>query len=329
MSITRLRVAAIAATMGLVCPAFAADLPTKAPVKVADPPLFLVNENTVGISYQFKATNPGSGYSPKEVVSFTHFDIWAYGTNLFAVDWLKATHGTPRNSKQYGTPVAACDFPLVPIGGSAAVGCEGYTEIYGLFRSTLGWNQLSGSKMFAWGPLTNIEFAAGVDANTDNTSLGSAKRSFQGGLQFDFAMPYKGFLNASVLAYQEYQNDSIAAFLGTNPSGKVKFNTAYATEIVYVQPLGFLPPSIPLTYKAFVGVHGPKGPGETGARGRITEYNTQQTLSLDVGKVFWDKPDRVNVWAGYRWWKNKFGLDPAVLPFTLESTWLAGMTMAF
>jgi hypothetical protein len=37
------------------------------------------------------------------------------------------------------------------------------------------------------------------------------------------------------------------------------------------------------------------------------------------------------VWAGYRWWKNKFGLDPATTGFvgTLEKTWLTGVTIAF
>jgi hypothetical protein len=29
--------------------------------------------------------------------------------------------------------------------------CPGYTEIYGFFRSTLGWSQLSGTKAFSIG----------------------------------------------------------------------------------------------------------------------------------------------------------------------------------
>ena len=49
------------------------------------------------------------------------------------------------------------------------------------------------SKAFAIGPLTNIEFHFGGDLNTDNTTLGSAKRAIMGGLQFDFETPYKGF----------------------------------------------------------------------------------------------------------------------------------------
>ena len=70
---------------------------------------------------------------------------------------------------------------------------------------------------------------------------------------------------------------------------------------------GFLPPSLPLTYKALVVIHGPKGCGETCATLgpgllRTTEYLTQQSLNLDVGKMAWDTPNQFSVWVGYRWW---------------------------
>jgi hypothetical protein len=304
-----------AATIGT---AGAADLPVKAPVKVLEAPFFLVNDNSVSYHYEFNATNPGAGNSPKHVSTFTHFDVWAYGTNFFNIDWLKATNGTT-------TPAAPCGFP------NAFTGCVGYTEIYGLYRSTLGWNQIFNTKMFSAGPLTNIEFVWGTDFNTDNTTLESAKRSIQAGLQADFATPYKGFINVGAFAYKEWQNDGIAKTLGTNPTGKVEFDTTWAIEALYVQPLGFLPASIPLTFKSFAVIHGPKGAGETGAAKRTTEYLTQQTLSLDVGQMVMGKPGKVAIWAAYRWWKNKFGIDPVAsgLGYTLESTWLTGATWTF
>ena len=54
-------------------------------------------------------------------------------------------------------------------------------------------------------------------------------------------------------------DDGVASSLGTNPGGHVNFNTTWGIELNYVQPLGFLPSSIPLTYKALVSIHGPKG----------------------------------------------------------------------
>ena len=317
-----------------------ADKPVPAmPTKAKEPPpLFIVNDNIVGYYYVPTATNPGAGYTPKHVLFFNHFDVWTYGTNFFSVEWLKATNG---KAPPFGTPAAPCDQngPLDPPGSER---CPGYTEIYGFFRSTLGWNQLSGTKAFSIGPLTNIEFAFGADLNTDNTTLGSAKRSIQAGLQFDFETPYKGFFNVGVFAYKEWQHDGFASTFPfqpiPNPSGKVEFDPTWAVEINYSQPLGFLPPWLPLKYKALVVMHGPKGCGEPcqplgPGLIRTTEYLTQQVLVFDVGKALWNLPQRYAIFAGYRWWKNKFGIDPNQPngPFiaTLESTWLAGTAMKF
>jgi hypothetical protein len=41
----------------------------------------------------------------------------------------------------------------------------------------LGLNELTGTKNFSAGPLTNVALLAGFDLNTDNTNLKSAKRS--------------------------------------------------------------------------------------------------------------------------------------------------------
>jgi len=311
--------------------------PTEKPAAKEPPPLFIVNDNIIGYYYLPTATNPGAGQTPKNVVVFNHFDVWTYGTNFFNAEYLKATNG---RAPPFGTPAAPCDQngPLDPPGSER---CPGYTEIYGFLRSTLGWNQLSGTKMFAAGPLTNIEFAFGVDANTDNTTLGSAKRSIQAGLQFDFDSPYKGFLNVAAYAYKEWQHDGFASMEAVfgidalNPGGKVNYDTTWAIEMLYVQPLSFQP--LPLTFKSFAVIHGPKGCGEPCNPGpglkRTTEYLTQQTLALDVGKLAWGKADQFSVWTAYRWWKNKFGIDPNQpgfsFPFTVESTWLTGATLTF
>jgi hypothetical protein len=313
----------------------AADMPVKAPPKPAAPtPFFIVNDNSMSSSYVFKGAVPGTGFTPKYVVNFTHFDVWAYGTNFFTIDYLKATKGgtpgVPVNTPGFGGPAAPCDNPLY--GGPQV--CPGFTEIYGLFRSTLGWNQIFNTKAFAAGLLTNIEFVWGADANTDNTTLGSAKRDIVGGLQFDFSAPYKGFLNVAVMAYKEWQHDGFGAanVFGYNPSGKVDFDTTWAIEALYVQPLGFLPPSVPLTFKSFTFVHGPKGAGEPVVAERTTEYMTQQTLSLDVGQMAIGKPNMFSAWVSYRWWKNKFGIDDIAvsgLCCTTESTWIVGTTYTF
>lgn len=294
--------------------ASAADMPVKAVKAVTPAPFFFVNDNSISYHYEYLATNPGAGKTPKHVLTFTHFDVWAYGTNFINIDWLKATRGSE-------TPTAT--------------GTEGYTEIYGFFRSTFGFNEVFGTKAFSMGPMTNVSLMIGADLNTDNTALGSAKRSIETGLQFSFATPYKGFLNLTPTIYKEWQHDGFAAGGALNPSGAVSFNTTWGFEYLWVQPLAFLPPSVPLTFKAFGTVHGPKGCGEPCAVGLVrgTEWYAQQNLELDIGKMLGARPGMYSVWGGYRYWVNKFGIKSGQ-PFgnftgTVESTWLTGATIAF
>jgi len=313
----------------------AAEPPPGKPTQAPKPPsFFIVNDNVIGYYFLPTATNPGAGTTPKNVLFFTHFDVWSYGTNYVQVEFLKATNG---RNPPLGTPESPCDQ-----GGAAfppgAKQCDGYSEVYGFWRGTLGWNQIFNTKAFASGPMTNIEFAYGVDLNWDNTTLASRKRSIQAGLQFDFATPYKGFLNVGVYGYKEWQNDGFASTFPfqpiPNPSGNVDFNPTWAVEVNYAQPLG----TSPFKYKALLVIHGPKGCGETcqplgPGLIRTTEYLTQQVLVFDVGQAFWNQPDRFAIFGGYRWWKNKFGISPNQPngPFigTTESTWLTGTAMKF
>jgi hypothetical protein len=210
--------------------------------------------------------------------------------------------------------------PLDPPGSSR---CPGYTEIYGFFRSTFGWNQIFNTKAFSAGPLTNVEFIVGGDLNTDNTTLGSAKRAIMGGI------PYKGFLNIAVMGYKEWQHDGFASTFPFQPipNPSVEFDPTWAVEINYSQPLGS--PSSPFFLKGFVVPCQPLGPGLL----RTTEYLTQNVLVFDVGQVMWNAPKRVVIFGGYRWWKNKFGISPdqpnGFFVGTTESTWLAGTAMRF
>ena len=304
--------------------ASAADMPVKALAPVSPAPFFFVNDNSISYHYEFTATNPGAGKTPKNVLTFTHFDVWAYGTNFINIDWLKASSSqTPTSS-----------------------GTEGYTEIYGFFRSTFGFNEIFNTKAFSAGPLTNVSLMVGADLNTDNAFLGSAKRSIEAGLQFSFATPYKGFLNLTPTIYKEWQHDGFAAAFGagTNPSGAVSFNTTWGFEYLWVQPLAFQP--LPLTFKAFGTVHGAKGCGEPCggpvAQGltRGVEWYAQENLELDAGKLMGYRPGMYSVWVGYRYWVNKFGIQSQQTPVaaanssgnftgTVESTWLVGATVAF
>ena len=316
--------------------------PAPEPLKPGEkPPLFIVNDNTVGYRYSATATDPGAGKTPKNDLFFNHFDVWAYGTNFVAFDWNTATNG---RAPPLGTPATPCDQMVPPPGSS---GCPGYTEIYGLFRSTLGWNQIFNTKAFSVGPLTNIEFIVGGDFNVDNTTEASAKRDVVGGLQFDFQTPNRGSLTVGLMGYQEWNHDGFASTIpfllqlpNPNPSGNVQFSPTWDSEINYTQPLG----NTPFTFRSVATLHGQKGCGEPcGFSGpgylRANEYFTQQQLVFDVGQVLWNEPQRYVIFGAYRWWNNKFGINAYQpnnqtgtlqrIPGTLESGWSGGAAMKF
>ncbi|MBV9563140.1 MAG: hypothetical protein JOY90_22250, partial [Bradyrhizobium sp.] len=82
----------------------AADLPVKAKA-ATDLPFFLVIDDRVTFSWMPKGTDPGvfsvrpngsiDGKTAKQVYSFTHFDIWQYGTNFFTISMFKSDHNDP------------------------------------------------------------------------------------------------------------------------------------------------------------------------------------------------------------------------------------------
>ena len=284
-----------AAAVSFATAGLAADLPSKkAPAAQAAPaPLFFVNDNTISYSYQFEATDPGvKGKFGKNVFSFTHFDVWAMGTNFFTIDLLKSPIQDPANG-----------------GGSGA------TEIYGLFRSTLGLNQLLGTKAFTMGPVNNVSLAVGADFNSMNTTLAPAKKSLVAGLQFSMDLPYKGFFNISPLYFKEWNHNAFNV-VGARD---VEFDGTWAVETVYAMPLGFLPAAVPLTFSGRAAFYGPKGTGSalipsTVANKTVTTFNSEQRLTLDVGKMVSGRADVVSTFVAYRYWTNKFGISESNSP---------------
>jgi hypothetical protein len=327
-----LSLAAIAST-GL---ARAADLPVKAVKKAPDLPWFILIDDRVSFSWMPKGTDPGvfstnpanggiNSTTAKQVYSFTHFDIWQYGTNFFNVSMFKSDHNDPAN------PCTNAGVITSPTAGFATVSaaCEGATEIYGLFRSTFGWNELFGTKAFTMGPLHNISFEVGMDANTENNYLSPAKRDFVAGLQFQFDLPYKGFFDVAPLMYYEFYNRNAftqcgagwqlpaPAIPGVNclVDGNRSFDPTWAVETNYYMDLGFLPENMQLwSISGRAAWYGKKGPENAPLPGTSTavEFNSEPIrLTFDASKAIWGPKFThfVDVWVAYRYWQNKFGLD--------------------
>jgi hypothetical protein len=318
----------------------AADMPMKVKAKpIPDLPFFLVIDDRVTFSYIFTGTDPGAftvrpngtvdGKTAKQVYSFTHFDAWAYGTNFFTISMFKSDHNDP---------ASPCTNTNVLVSGGTQGFCAGATEIYGLFRSTFGWNEIFNTKAFSVGPLHNISFEVGADANSENTFLAPAKRDFVAGLQFAFDLPYKGYFNVAPLAYKEINHNSFSPqcglFGGTNIpgvtcnlDGNTDFRTTWAVETNYYMDLGFMPENMQFfSISGRAAWYGPKGdanslplasgPGVLSTATK-TEFNSEPIrLTFDGSKAFWGPKYShfVDVWVAYRYWQNKFGLDHNAAP---------------
>lgn len=367
-------VAAILLSVTTLAPvnlASAADLdgvPVKAsPIKakpIIDIPFFFVNDNRITYSWMPNGTYPGNytiqpgasvnGNTAKSVYSFTHFDAWAYGTNSFSISMFKSDHNDP---------AAPCSNAGVLASGVAS-NCAGASEFYGSIRSTLGWNEIFNTKAFSVGPLRNISFEVGADAESDNTNIAPAKRNFDGGLQFAFALPYEGYFNVAPMVTKQFMHLAIAECGVSGPGipgttcladGNVDFNTTWTVETNYYMDLGFLPEGIRFfSVSGRAAWTGPKGgtssPEPVTGVGRlstatVTEFNSEPIrLTFDAGKAFAGPKYShfVDVWVGYRYWQNKYGYNHNAAPGVCtvaatgqstnsctESTVYTGVTMKF
>jgi hypothetical protein len=343
---------AAAVSVAAIGYANAADMPLKAPPPVPAVPFFIVNDTSVSFTYYADATDPGTSGSSNTVPggvagqgntfaryqgSLDHFDVWRYGTNLIHTEF-----------NQYG--------PQDPNGGIP--GAAGSREFFGFAQSTLGWNELTNSKMFS-NPITkDISFMFRI--------TGGEQTQYAPGLMFDLNLP--GTVEVGITAYKEFTHSSFdacgfpgfgdvqgpAAGLGGGTcvgggtfSGDRDFEWTWKLFSLISEPLTFLPPSMPITFVNILNVTGPKGTGISTAnllaRGPYgglagtpfagldtaasqlannetkTEVFEDVRLSLDASKVFWGKPGLWDLYGGYRYWYNKFGTDHNAPLFALEA----------
>jgi hypothetical protein len=326
--------------------ALAADvsMPVKAPAP-APASFFIVNDNSVSFTWYANATDPGvaagqgtgatlflpgtlgginstnngqSNSFSKYVGSATHFDVWAYGTNFFNIDYIQSD---------------AHD----PIQG--IMGAAGAAEVYGFARSSLSGNALTGTKMFSSWLFKDISLEWGGDANTENNFLAPEVKKIDIGGNFTFNLP--GTVILGVVAQKEWNHNTFLSCGPTSPNGGCfgtngaftgdrEFKWIPRLELLISEPLTFVP--WPVTWNSFTGVNFPKGtgvstanlaavsaPGFQGATGaNLWTVQTAETkvevfadnrLTYDISKMWWGKPGIWEGYVGYRYWYNKFGTD--------------------
>lgn len=287
--------------------------------QAAKPSFFAFSDTQISYWHEFTGSEPGISYPvSKDIFTLMHTDAWRYGTNFVNIDFLISSNRDP--SYPWGAP----GYPI-PTDGTG-VG-SGSFEVYGTYRGTLSFNQMSGTDTFNKGPLRDLSLYFGGDFNTKNTSFDPRKRSLTFGLQLAFDVP--GYLNVAAALYKEWNHNGIVPLIGYPPNNYewVSFNPTAAFEMQYMQPLSFT--GIPLRLSGFTNVTLPKGDDGFGVA-TVTELLTDNRLTLDFGKLVADKPNLFDVFVGYRYWLNKYGNNPyppnsPPLPGTMESTFYLGV----
>jgi hypothetical protein len=284
-------------------PADTGSVQLKAPSAPVPPvfPYFYINDNRLTFAYLPDGATPNfPGKSAGNVLAFTHYDEWAYGTNLVNLGLVKFGHHSG------GTP---CTIPYQ--------GCSGENVVFGQVRSTLGFNQVFNTKAFSFGPLRNVSFEAGADFYVQNNTPGAASKGFTGGLQFAFDLPYNGHFEFSPLVYQMVNYSGfLAPYIA---DANLNFNVTWAFEASYYMALGFLPETIPLAISGRAQVVGPGGFGYAPGQlppGLLPTSKTQILsepirFTLDATKLFWGArySHAVDVWVAYRYSQNLQGAD--------------------
>ncbi|KJC56172.1 hypothetical protein UP10_36725 [Bradyrhizobium sp. LTSPM299] len=317
-------------------PATAADLPPP-PAKAIpflDVPFFSLIDNRLTYAYEPRAMSPGNiAPGGKSVLAFTHFDIWAYGTNYINVGMGKSTANDP---------AGPCSLPTQ--------GCGGSTEFFGQIKSTLGFNQLFDTHAFSVGPLTNVSLAVGAGEGIKNISSAIDRKYLTAGVQFAFALPYKGYINFTPQVYKGWQYTSFytaaafaPAFPGV-PGGWLDYNATWSVDVNYYMNLGFLPESVPLAISGFAVWIGPLSNGVAAnalpaillARTKTELYSEPIRLTLDASKAVWGPKysHLTDVWIAYRYQRNILGLDNDTNPgcarnSCLVSSLYTGVTIKF
>jgi hypothetical protein len=288
--------------LGGTC-AYSADMPVKAPPP-KPVPFFFVNDTSVSFTWYFNATDPGvagmSNVVPGGVAGMRntfyraqgeidHFDVWEYGTNLIHIEL-----------DQYGKQDPILGTP----------GAVGSREFFAFTRSTIGFNELTHSKMFSNFLFNDVGFEGGFTAGVQNNFLAEQTTQYLVGLNFDIAIPKQfGTLLVGILARQEFTHNSFntcgppgfgvvnspaggfgpgagACAGGGAFTGDRNFGWDWNVEIFDAIPLGGILGSWadPLRIIDITNIRGPKGTGIStanclaiGCFGPLGAFNNNET----------------------------------------------------
>jgi nucleoside-specific outer membrane channel protein Tsx len=260
--------------------------PARKPPTFADDTLMYVFGPSYRNPYTTTPEEPDGADIARHAIEFKHIDTWRYGHNLIDVIIKKSSEVEP-----------------------AAGGGTGVLALYGIFRSGIGLNRVTGSRVLAIGPLRDVAVEVGVNLETKNSDYAPEERTLYFGpnLQLRF---WSGFLNVGLHLRKEWNHNG---HLGVNES----YDTDFNIEPVWHFP--FRVGAARLAFDGFADLNTPKGKDSSG-HDTHTEIIIRPQLKLDISRIVGQKQRVLEMGIGFQYYRNMFGKSADVVPGANELT---------
>ena len=222
----------------------------------------------------------------KDIYSLSHVSGYSMGTNFFNVDMLKSDLKDPANSSSPG---------------AAARGAQ---EVYVAYRTNLSLSKLFSTKM-SGGIVRDVEFTAGFDYNSKNTTFAPSVFKVMAGPTVAFQVP--GFFTLGVLYYNEKNHNAFGGYDTKIGGGQnVSFDPTY--QVAAAWGIDVKLGDVNTKVKGFGTFTGAKGKDGSGVQTK-PETLVDIYWMFDASPLLGAKKGTWQIGPGFEYWDAKFG-DP-------------------
>ena len=242
------------------------------------------NDTFVGYRYSSDFHFPGSAAKvAQNIGSLTTTGGFSLGSYYFNVDYLQSDRNNPEASST----------------GVDGVGTHGADETY-----SVGHVEWSGSKILhqhlGFGFVRDLGVTTGYEWGTKDDQFEQRAKMWMLGLTAEFAVP--GYWNLTVGARNEQNYNGITGV-------DLHYKTAWHVDSAWMIPIQGAP--VPLVFKGFLALTGPKGGDGFDVATGVPEKTTTETLLrtsllVDVGSLA-GHPKSLYIGPGYEYWNHMFG----------------------
>lgn len=239
------------------------------------------SDNTLSFGYGTAFREPYIANNiSKNILTYTHADGYALGTNFLNVDFLYSDHNDP----------------------AAANSMAGAKQVYVVYRNTFDIGKIQGRQIRS-GFVRGVGITAGFDLDAkEDADYNSRKQMLVLGPTLMLDTP--GFFNVSLLSLWESNHPSVSAGASNPgyPSGRYDYMTHPMLSASWDIPLG----GTPLSFEGFANLIAPKGRDELGNQ-TVSEKDVDLLFMYDIGGLFQAKHGTLKAGFEYQYWHNKYG----------------------